>query len=123
VKFKQYLQEEYLTSFGGKTPIDIYTNPTPKEMKHLRFEGEGARFFIDYDKKKIYMWGMSKFHKDAIVQLEKEGINLPDNHGHGRAFREKNGRLFKVQFDDPIPKQYDVKWLEQWFDLDKIEVL
>lgn len=110
--FSQFLREKfvratkpYKTMFGPRTPYEIFTNPTPGEMKEILADRamsreKGARFILDSNKNrawfmKPYEEGATFIHVDMIDLLAREGaFNIlhfsPNEWGH-KDFVEETG--------------------------------
>jgi hypothetical protein len=108
MKFKEYLQEEYITSFnagrlygfdGGYT--EIFKNPSKKELSDLvKKKINIIRFFVDFDTNDIYVWQAETIHHETLQQLKKDGINLR-NYFQGVA-AIKSGKIHEVDSDNDL---------------------
>jgi hypothetical protein len=70
MKFKQYLEEDYVTR---DQRYEVFKNPTPKELSAVCCD-IGIRFIMDMDKKDIYVWKGSIYHYIVYNKLIKEKI-------------------------------------------------
>jgi hypothetical protein len=143
MKFKKYLQEEFLISFqakihgysgrfnGGYT--EIFENPSKKELKQIIDDSgiKSIRYFADLKTKTLYCWRAETVHYIAAEELRQNGINLSwYNILRGTAVFE-NGKLrFAHGGDDAYDQMsffdrdgLDRSWLYQWFDKSQIDNL
>src|SRR5574343_903122 len=108
MKFKEYLQEEYIGSFkakkgaslsfsGGQT--EIFKNPSNKELRSIANQEEEntIRFFVDFDNNCIYTWKASTVHWSVQKQLEKENIHLRNWYQGVAKFQD--GKLHEIDID------------------------
>jgi hypothetical protein len=141
MKFKRFLDEEYVGSVDGDKGwkfsggyTEIFKNPTPKEMVDAAnasksFKGL-VRFIIDYKKKNIFVFKGDTFHVDVFDFLKKEGeISNSDwcsrlsmdmiwasgyvDSGKIRYDSSDSYNYFKQWFSE-IPDKND-SWTKRWF--------
>lgn len=103
MKFKQYLDEEYVTSFtakihsknfeGGHT--EIFKNPSKKEINDLiKSSGINAiRYWADLPNQDLYVWKADTVHYMVFDQLRKEGIEIDGKATVQGTAVFKNGKL------------------------------
>ena len=75
MKFKQYLEEEYLGQMEGyfwnNNTSSIFKNPSKKELKEC---GTDIRFIVDFKNKNLYTWnGGVLIHNEVAKWLSNEG--------------------------------------------------
>lgn len=67
------LLEKYLTGFKKYGHmVDVFENPTKKEMKEIEGGSGSFRFIADAKRQKIYVWSaMGAVHTDAWLNIKK----------------------------------------------------
>jgi hypothetical protein len=79
MKIKQFLREAFFTAAKAKgTVMEVFKNPTPREMKDASMVVGGKRdirFLADSKGKKIYVWRPDFLHYSAwnFIRKEKKG--------------------------------------------------
>jgi hypothetical protein len=133
MKFKQYLQEEYIGRTkdicSGKMMAEVFKNPSKKEMASC---GEHLRFIIDFKNKDLYVANSYEcIHDEILETIRRDKPEFPrilytesfwENHFGGYA-DYRNGKLIYTThaegcegFVDAILKgKYNDSWLKQWF--------
>jgi len=118
MKLKQYLDEEWKNSFqyetnGPKRTIEIFVNPTTKEMDDVSETIKNIKYirFIAF-KNKLYVFPPSVYHADADVKLKIDSFEK----GHwGSAFKKGTDKWTYEGSDahtnNPIPK-FISKWIK-----------
>jgi hypothetical protein len=135
MKFKQYLQEEYVSpiygKFTGKKVQDhLFCNPTAKELSSIG-NGEFVRFIINFRTKKIYVWIGTIMHFEAAELLYNMKMipteDLDSNNfwddcfaGTGEIVSYKIRYLtlsdyYKGEFDLDWLEGNNNKWVDKWF--------
>ena len=118
MKLKEFL-EEYLKTVKspyhwGKKYIEVFVNPTTKEIRE--FKTEGVRFIIDFKEKKIYVFEASTIHevvfKELNVQKDKKtGLYKNVYFGYGKV--NENGKIVSTIVKRPVPKE---RWLKKYLE-------
>jgi hypothetical protein len=121
MKFKEYIEEEYLTriSIKGNNPktTEVFRNPSAKDLQSI--PGGTVRFCIDWKTEKLYVWNVDFLHKFAVDLLDNylPGNNYPEddeNYYYGRATVYQGKLLFHPMKDtEEIFK--NVPWLKKYF--------
>jgi hypothetical protein len=137
LRLKQFLQEEYVASFESNSTFfddysgePIFMNPTSKEITETgRPE---VRLCLDLIKKRLFIWDYDIIHSEIIDFLNRKNILKNYNNlllGKGMT---RNGKIeyfddetttesFKRFYKKCLTKDYDDRWMKQWFSITPIE--
>jgi hypothetical protein len=134
MNFFKYLNEDYLANFvyNKNDLVEIFVNPTTKELRTSGATGYGIRFIIDDNKKDFYIWNGGYTHDTVVKYLTIRKILLPKPfpiHIYGVADDIKNGLLSDIEiyyseFINNILKsnidqleKIDFSWVNKWFSI------
>jgi hypothetical protein len=81
MRLQQYLQEEYFKRIKNvfSETLEIFVNPSHKEMKEIAGKYKSTRFIADSKTKKLYTWGVyGSIHDDMYKSLSL-GKNFQDD--------------------------------------------
>lgn len=81
MRLQHYLQEKFAgATMQGKELMEIFKNPTSKEMSEMREKyTRGFRFIIDLHKQDIYITSSEVLHADMIKYIKPELEDLNYN--------------------------------------------
>jgi hypothetical protein len=143
MRFKQYLQEEYMGMFqgfehsnkykGGET--EVFKNPSKQEIRDIVNSSKirSVRFYINLTNKTIYIWKADTVHysvaQDFLDKMMHEPIDYRNSIKGVAAV--SNGKLTFASdrtkadyFDYPdgsiASDNYNFDWLKQWFTDDDV---
>jgi hypothetical protein len=131
MKFLNYLQEEYVARGKG---VEIFTNPTPKELSSISGRPIHVRFFVVFDKKQVVVWDAEVLHFPMLMSSKDvQGIlgasgdeeyrkRLPQIwSGYGIVL---NGKIKQIDSDglawykqyEKDYKKMNTEWSTTWFE-------
>lgn len=126
------LVEKYLDTiknYAGNE-IDIFVNPTKRDMREIK-DSYGYRFIIDFYDKKIYMWSaMGAIHADIVKGLGLDRKKMTNGGYKDRYFTGtvdwliprimsdifEHGNYDSKHDDIQSMLNQDIKWLDKYID-------
>lgn len=129
MKFKEYMNEEYLTRIKGRKAmmssaksLEIFVNPSMKDLRDIK--SNFIRFIADVKKKHIYVWdGHLEVHsfiwKGLVEQGYEKGNSVygPDHLLAGYA-KKRSGNLYvdheTFNCKNTDFEKYDWKWIDKY---------
>lgn len=65
MRLHQYLTEKWYDTLD-RNDTDIFVNPSKKEIREILEHGYGFRYFMDFKKKKLYLFNSTIFHRNVV---------------------------------------------------------
>ena len=130
MRFINYLQEEYLNRMND---IEVFVNPTAKELQQISANANSIRFFVRFSEKKLIAWDAEILHHDMITKNQKvqkilgsKNTNewrraLPDlfsgygDYSGGKIINMESDGVFVYSDHYEDYKKMDSKWTTRWF--------
>ena len=67
MRFQSYLNEKWYDTVSGHD-AEIFVNPSKKEIRDILESADGFRFFMDFRKKKLYLFSDELFHRQVVSE-------------------------------------------------------
>lgn len=83
MRLQRYINEKWLEMLNNHD-TDIFVNPSKKEIREILDGSYGFRYFMDFKKKKLYLFSDNIFHRNVVSEgnrskVEQElGMNWGD---------------------------------------------
>jgi hypothetical protein len=74
MKFKQFINEKYLTTFSNAgNNIEVFLNPSSKELRDIP-SFPAYRFLINFKTKEFYAWHVNTFHDNIMDFVSSKNL-------------------------------------------------
>jgi len=114
MKLKDFFEEWKATiKFLGEV-YEIFVNPTRKDLRDIKIASDVARYIIDFEKKKLYVFSAELMH---IAVAKELGIPYDFNkkikgYKFGEGYIKDDMIIYTVSGE---AKGFKEKWLEKYF--------
>lgn len=102
-RLKNYLKEKYLKgfnlkSFGIESYIEIFKNPSKRELTDISRELAGCRFFAVQKTKTVYAWVPRMIHHDAFKFIPNISKSDDQSQILGGIAQKKGGEFYMTDY-------------------------